>query len=73
MREAHVPARATYCVLVLFISHMEKGTFWTGSDLTHLHAALMQCGRHLLCGVNKKLCDRSYTQHKNRHIKMAAV
>lgn len=44
----HVPAKATYCVLVLFISNMEKGT-WTGSDLTHSHTALMQ----LLSGVNK--------------------
>lgn len=61
-----------YCVLVLFISHMEKGTFWTGSDLTHSHTVLMQSGPQLLSGVHKKSCDWSYMRHKNRHIKMAA-
>lgn len=44
-RGVHVPAKATYCVLVLFISYVEKGTFWTGSDLTHLHTLLMQFGQ----------------------------
>lgn len=46
--------KATYCVWVLFISHMEKGTFWTGSDLTHSHTVLMECGQRLLSGEHKE-------------------
>lgn len=52
--KVHVPAKATYCVWVLFISQMEKGTFWTGSDLTHSHTVLMECGQRLLSGEHKK-------------------
>ena len=69
----HVPAKAPYCVWVLFISHMENGTFWTGSDLTHSHTVLMRSGQQLLSGVNRKSTDRSYMQHENRYIKLAAL
>lgn len=48
LREACVPAKASHCVWVLFISHMEKGRFRTGSNLTHSNTMLMQPGEQLV-------------------------
>lgn len=67
------PCEGAHCVWVLFISCMEKGTFWTGSDLTHSHTVLMRSGQKLLSDVSRKSSDRSYMQHENRYIKLAAI
>lgn len=44
----HSPVKATHCVLVLDLSPMEKGTFRTGSGLSHSRAILTDSDQQLL-------------------------
>lgn len=67
------PCEGALLCWVLFISHMENGTFWTGTDLTHSHTVPMRSGQQLLSGANRKCSYRNYLQHENRYIKLVAL
>lgn len=68
--------RRPHCVLVAFYkSHGKKGTFWTGSDLTHSHTVLMRSAVIVWCTLKKKksLVTEVTEQNNNRHMTTASV